>query len=173
VDHILGYFSTPRRKFVTSFALGLVTGIILFTVILFTSNYHNLSEPKDIVGTMGLHETETFKSINISTKGVAGRFDITKLSNHFEFNVNLKSSEKYTLQIEFNPSDLKIENLSLANLSNIKIEKNPGAIKIIGADTLPYTLLFLAKELTPQKVLLKILQNDNKLFEQEISLSNN
>jgi len=164
-------FSRPRRKVTTSFAFGMVLGMIIISIIFYASYYNNSSELNNVFGTIGLSESEVFESVAVNSMDIAGKIDISKVANHYEIYVNLKSSKLYTLQMEFDQAKLKIDNLSLAELNNIQIEKGSGFIKFIESDNSPYSLLFSAKELHPNKIALKIFRDNGKLFEREIFLS--
>jgi len=151
---IAGYFSAafsgPRKKLTTSFAFGLVTGIIILSIIFYTSYHNNLSEVNTVFGTMGLPESEVLKSVDVNSMDIAGKIEISKAANHYWVFVNLSSSKKYTLQIEFDQTNLKVESQS---------------------DNSPYSFLLSANEIDSHKLLLKILRDESKLFEHEILLS--
>jgi hypothetical protein len=172
IDYFTGLFTGPRKRIATSFAFGMISGIIILSVIFYTS-YYNSSELNNVYGTIGFHDSEVFESVEVNSMDITGEIEISKVTNHYKVDVNLKSSEKYTLQIDFDQANLKIDNLSLTELKNIQIEKGFGSIKLIGSDNSPYSLLLTAKELSPDKLMLKILRNNNRLFEREIILSNN
>ena len=171
VDFILSAFSGPRKRLTTSFAFGLAAGLIILSVIFYVSYYNNFKEQNTVFGTMGLPESEVLKSVEVNSMDITGKIEISKAANHFGVYVNLKSSRKYTLQIEFDQANLKVDDLSLTKLSNIQVKKEPGSIKLIESDNSPYSLLFSAREVYPHKFLLRILRDDKRLFEREILLS--
>lgn len=153
VRYLSAAFSGSRRKLTTSFALGMVTGIFLLSIIFYAAFYINTSELNNVFGTMGLPETEVVRSVEVNSQDIAGKLEIGKATNHYEVYVNLKSTTKYTLQIEFDKSILKIDNLSLTEMNA------------------PYSLLFSAKELYPHKFLFKIMRGESSVFEREILLT--
>ena len=156
-------FSGQRKKIATSFALGFMAGIIIFSLIFYVSYYNNSSEAQDIFGTIGLPETEVVESVTVSSANISGEIEISKGLNVYGFNINLKSSERYNLQIEFDPTNVSINNFSLANLNNIQLEKGSGFIKIAGSDTDTYSLLFSTKKLSSEKFTFKIFSNEKQI----------
>ena len=129
----------------------MVTGIIFLSLIFYASFYSNFTEANNVLGTIGLSESQVVQSVNVNTPEITGKIDIIKGANQYAIYVNLKSSGKYTLQVGFDKQYLKIDNLA-GNESN---------------NNSPYSLIFPGKE--PQKLLLRIMREDSKLFEREIS----
>ena len=174
---ILDYFSTifsgSRTKVAVSFALGLVAGIIILSVIFYDSYINNHSDVNKTYGTMGLYEADVVESVTVNSNDISGEINISKGSNFYKFKIDLSSSERYYLLIEFDPAKVEVDNLSLAELNNIQIEKGIGSIKLIESGNSPYSLLFSVNALYPHKFLLKILRDNSKLFEREVILSNN
>ncbi len=107
-DYISSLFSGPRKKITTSFSLGFITGILIFSLIFYVSYYNNSSEVHDIFGTMGLSETEIVESFTVNSTNISGEIEIIKGLNFYRFKINLNSSERYNLQIEFDPTNVSL-----------------------------------------------------------------
>lgn len=156
--NIKEYFSAafigPRRKLTASFAMGLVAGIILLSVIFYASFYNNVSDVKNVLGTMGLSESQVVEALNVNTDGISGKIDIIKAANQYAVYIDLRSSEKYTIQIELDKEILKIDNLAEQTNNS------------------PYSLVISAKESSTHRFLITILREDRKLFERKFSLTN-
>jgi hypothetical protein len=173
VSYISTIFAGPQKKLAASFAFGMVVGIIIISIVFYASYYNSPTDLNNVFGTIGLSESEVFESVPVNSMDIAGKIEISKVANHYGIYVNLQSSKLYTMQMEFDQANLKVDNLSLDKLNNIQIEKGSGFIKLIESDNSPYSLLFSIKELHPNKIVLKILRDDKNLFQHEIPLSIN
>lgn len=155
-DYFFVSLSVPRKKLSASFALGLIAGMVLLSIIFYASFYNGFSEGNHIIGTMGLAESQVIQTVNVNSLDITGKIDIIKAADQYAIYVNLKSSGKYTLQVELDNEYLKIDNLAGTESNNHS----------------PYTLMFSVKERPPQKLLLTILREDSKMLKREISLKN-
>jgi hypothetical protein len=173
LNYISAIISGTRTKLAVSFAVGLVAGIIILTVIFYDSSFNNQPEINKTYGTMGLNNANVVESVTVNTNDISGKIDISKGTNLYGFNVNLNSLKKYNLQIEYNPKNVIFDNFSLANLDYVQIDKGVGYIHISGSETPSYSLTFSTKGSIPDKFTIKIFSSEKKLFVQEIFLTNN
>jgi hypothetical protein len=173
IDFIYSMFSGSRSKIATSFAMGLLAAIAVISVIFYNSHDGSLSEINNIYGTIGITETEVVKSITVNSNNVSGKIEIGKGLNLYRFDIDLNSSKKYKLQVEFDPTNINIDNISLAKLNKIQLDKGPGFVIITGTDNDQYSLFFYTKKLSSEKFIVKIFRDEIKFFEREFVVSNN
>lgn len=168
--YLSSLFSGSRIKIASSFAVGLVAVGIIISAIFYSSYFNGLSDNENILGTIGLAESETIESVIVNNPNISGKIEISKISNSYDFNIDLKSSEIYSLQIEYDPDNITYDDSSLENLKNIRIEKGTDNINLISNDAQSYSLSFYSKIVTPENFAIKIFKDGNKLFEQEVHL---
>jgi hypothetical protein len=149
-EYFIAAFTGLRKKTTVSFAVGMVTGIIVLSIVFYASYYNNFPRTNNVFGTIGIADSELLKSVEVNALDIGGKIEIKKVANQYGVYVNLKSSKEYTLQIELDKSSWKVGNKS---------------------DNSPYSLLLSANESYPHKLLLKIFRDDSKLFERAIVLS--
>jgi hypothetical protein len=70
---IAAAFNGPRRKLTSSFAFGMVVGIILIATIFYASYFNNPSELNNVYGTIGLSESEVFESVPVNSMDIVGK----------------------------------------------------------------------------------------------------
>jgi len=173
LDYLSSIFSGSRTKYAVSFALGMIAGLIILTVIFYNSTFHDELESYNTSGTIGLHKSSLVQTIEILSEDISGRVDVSKVNNFYGFDIKLNSQDKYRLLIEFDSANLSFYNLSLNDLNSVSLEKGLGYVQVSGSQDLDYSLSFSAKDLTSEKFTVKILKENRELFKKEVFVSKN
>ena len=170
VNNILSLFPGSNRKFATSFALGLMTGFIVLAAIFYSYNWDKSFKEVGVVGTIGISESKIVESVPINLSDISGQIILSKTSDKYFLDINVKSQNDFSLQINVNPNSINIDNFSLNKPNNLNIEKELGSIKIKGSQDSNYSLALSLKDSVAKSISIKILSADNKLFQQAINL---
>ena len=173
LDYLSSIFSGSRTKYAVSFALGMIAGLIILTVIFYNSTFNDELESYNTSGTIGLHKSSLVQTIEILSEDISGRVDVSKVNNFYGFDIKLNSQDKYRLLIEFDSANLSFYNLSLNDLNSVSLEKGLGYVQVSGSQDLDYSLSFSAKDLTSEKFTVKILKENRELFKKEVFVSKN
>lgn len=173
LDYLSSIFSGSRTKYAVSFALGMIAGLIILTVIFYYSTFHDELEGYNTSGTIGLHNSSLVQTIDILSEDISGRVNLSKVGNSYSFNIKLNSQDKYRLLIEFDSANLSLDNLSLNDPNSVSLEKGPDYVQISGSQDLDYSFAFSAKVLTSEKFTLKISKDNREIFKKEIVVSKN
>jgi len=171
--YLASIFSGSRTKYAVSFALGMIAGLIILTVVFYNSTFQNELENYNTSGTIGLHKSGIVQTVDILSEDISGRVDVSKVNNFYGFDIKLNSQDKYRLLIEFDSANLSLDNFSLNDLNSVSLEKGPDYVQISGSQDLDYFLSFSAKASTSEKFILKILKENREVFKREVFVSKN
>ncbi|HEX9252884.1 MAG TPA: hypothetical protein VF870_11620 [Ignavibacteriaceae bacterium] len=173
LDYLSSIFAGSRSKFAVSFALGMIAGLIILTVIFYNSTFHDELNNYNTSGTIGLHKSNIIQTIDILSEDIYGSVDVSKVNNFYGFDIKLNSQDKYRLLIEFDSANLSLDNFSLNDLNSVSLEQGPDYVQISGSQDLDYFLSFSAKASTSEKFILKILKENREVFKREVFVSKN
>jgi hypothetical protein len=101
-------FLSPRRRPAYAFALGVVVGLIIFSVIVTRppgSRYP--ADIRNLYGTIGLGEDKGFASIErvpVSLGQVTGSIDLSRLGDVLMFEVSLGGAPEFDLLLVYDPT---------------------------------------------------------------------
>lgn len=162
------YIFNPKLKFVYTFAIGLLAGIIIYGVI---SNYTSKFNTEDISGTIGLEnkDVSVLEQIPVNISNISGKIEITNRENKFWLSVNLNSSKNYIFEITYS-DNIKFENLNpeLGSTFNCSIDKN--LIKISNSGLQQYSILFSHNNLSSAELNLSITQSGKIIYNHNLTL---
>jgi len=141
--------SLSPKKIATSFAIVLIIGgITLFSIYLIPNFNENLDD-QNIIGTIGIHNTELVEILKIDDNNVLGNIQIDKEAGFYKFKFNVNSVEKYNLRIEFDPKNIVIENYP--NDTNVKISEDKSSITFLNSSRLLNEIVFSSKKISEDK----------------------
>jgi hypothetical protein len=169
-ENVLNIFFGSKIKTAMSFGLVIITAGILFSAIFFNSYYKNLFNKKNTFATIGFPETDFLESVEINTANISGEIIISKGINFYQFDIDINSTEKYKLQIQFDPKNISLKDYPLSN--NISVNKNSSAIEFTNSSTLPYKILFSTNNISLDNFFIKIFRDEDIVFEKELFLKN-
>jgi hypothetical protein len=157
------------RPLAFSFALGIIAGIIILSVIALNTDLFKSSENNNIYGTIGLSNSELVETVPVNVYGVSGKIDILQSPDNYGFQVELDSFEDFRLYLEYNTEDLQVKDFTAAT-DNVLLQTEEGYIEITAPDRHLYTLILSAGDSGPGDVTLKLVKNGNSFFEHSVFL---
>lgn len=167
-EYFKNIFSGSSAKLATSFALVLVIGTIIVFSFYLTSNFKNNLEDENVFGTIGVTNNQLLEIVKIDVDKISGDIQIIKEANLYKFIINVNSSEKYNLQIDFDPENVTLNNSHTEN--NIKISEDKSSIVFANLTNLLNEIDFKSKNISHDTFSIKLYRDDNKLFQREIIL---
>jgi hypothetical protein len=166
-DFIQKIIFQTKYKIAFSFTFGLLAGLLIYS-FLFSSN--PTIKNGDVLGTIGLSNTETFKSIPINISNIMGKLNIQRFDNNMGFDFNLDSPENYDLSLNYNPNKVNFDNISFYNKNNIKLDLDNNIIRLSNTGKHDYHLAFSLKTKSPVYFNIIITRGEKNLFEKQIKI---
>jgi len=162
------YFFNPKLKFVYTFAMGLIAGLIIYGVI---TDYTNNFNTEDVSGTIGIENknVNTLEQIPLSISNISGTIEVMNQENKFWLNVDLISSQKYDLIVTY-PDNIKFENIKPERGSNFSCNIDKNNITTSNSGLQQYSLLFSQNNLSSAKLNLKISKSGKIIYNNNLTL---
>ena len=157
------------RKIAISFALVLIIGSLILFNIYIVPNINNDLADQNVYGTMGLHKAELLEVLSIDEGKISGDIQINREADYYKFKIDVNSVDKYNLQIEFDPNNISIE--QYPNENNVTISENKSSISFTNSTRLSKELVFKSNKQSEDKFSIKLFNENNKIFQQEIVLA--
>ena len=170
LDSISAIFLNPKAKIVSSFALGLIAGVISLVLVLNNSSFLNSSVDHDTVGTIGKPYADIVQSIDINSIEITGKIDISQTSNSVGFHIDINSSEKYDLLIDFHSQDFKTSKVSIRNLENAVVQYGSNYIKLNGINKKQFEFTCDFLNSLPKTIGITILRGQTDIFDEIVRL---
>jgi len=169
----LNLFSEPTPKLAFVFAIGIVVGIILYSLFSTTPSQKSLFNNEDLIGAIGLNQSVEFKEIKlipVELEELQGTIHLKRYENYFLFEVSLTTQETYTLTLEFDDLSFSFASIRPATDTKLEFENKAGIIRVVHSENSIYQILLTQTSKKRSSIKLYILKGVQVYFIQNLTL---
>lgn len=135
----------PQAAWGLLFAMGVLVGIALHSVLFNGALQTTLLDGRDVIGTIGTHERGDFEiveRIRIDREAVRGVIENKRYSDHIGCEVDLQGLQELEVMIRFEEEDFRFKGLALLDQSRIDLENEADGIRAKSRESARYVLFF-------------------------------
>ena len=169
----------PAPKILITFALGAAVCLIVLSAIFKTPDIFSPFQSDDVSGTIGLSNSRIIKSVPVAASAIEGNIEILKgydasgqvsdgEMNHIQLNINLESTEKFTIKFRFNTKEGIIEDFSCSGPSEFSLDE--GTLNIVSAEENKSTFIVSFGSKIPDHMEMSILREGQELYKQFVEI---
>jgi hypothetical protein len=156
---------SPRLAY--SFALGVVVGLVVFSVFVTRPGERYPTDIRHLYGTIGITEDTSFTSIErlpVSLEDVTGSIDLSRLGDVFVFDVSLRGLEKYDLLLVYDPHQVSFGGLKPHEGGQALLSAGRGYVETSGSGDCDLRLSFVKEKGSAASVDLKLMSSGELLL---------
>lgn len=156
-----------RPRLVYTFALGVVVGLVVFSVFLTRPGERYPADMRSLYGTIGITEDTSFISIEqlpVSLEKVTGSIDLSGLGDVFVFSVSLRGLEQYDLLLVYDPQQMSFGGLKTHEGGQALLSAGRGYVETSGSGDCDLRLSFIREKGSAASVDLKLMSSGELLL---------
>ena len=149
----------PQLKFAYSFALGIIVGVIVYSLFFTSIKIDNQVNTDDLYGTIGLKEPTQLKELQqipIDLDDLHGKIYLKQFKNFIVFDINLHSKLPSELSLEYESPSYQFQGFHQSGDNNISLEKGNNFVKVSNLQNANYQIFFNNDTQKPNPIDLKI-----------------
>jgi hypothetical protein len=170
---IENFISQVKTRWSFSFSLGLAAGIVLLFIALSLTDIFKSSGEEYVYGTIGISSAELINSIDVETEDISGKIDLVKGSGsnnkkHFIFNIDIKSATTFLFQMQYDPENMRIENLSSESLAPVNFENKEGELRVSVSGNKRFSIITSPANAASENIKVSIIKDNESIFSKSI-----
>jgi hypothetical protein len=147
----------PRLAY--AFALGMVVGLVVYSVFLTSPGGRYGSDVREMYGTIGISEKSRFapvEKVPVDMPEAAGSVNLLRFEDLLRFEVTLWSADPFEVFLLYDPAELDFDGLSPSAYGEIVLETADGCVRASGSGSVDFLLAFVKRAVTAVSVDLRI-----------------
>jgi hypothetical protein len=161
------FISGFNKKYVLTFAAGLLTGIFIYALFSMTSQNFR---PNDVSGTIGVEEALTIREVPINLGEIQGDISLKEKNDLYSFEISLNSESLVNLTISY-PDQVKLESFHPGIPGRMSFITAGNIIKAENSGPQQYTFSFTRTGKNPPPVHIELAKSGKKIFEHMFALN--
>ncbi len=149
----------PIPKLAYAFALGILVGILVYSVLLENMISKRGLEVTDFYGTIGVDEKSSFKTIQtipIALPEINGTITIKRHRNIIVIETDLSSQQEIEIRFDYDESYLRFSHFNSGSKAKIAFESGENYVRSLSAGDIQFILFFNEVVADGKPVVLKI-----------------
>jgi hypothetical protein len=172
--------SPSRLRLVTTFGLGLATGVVLLAAIQFGRpdawNFSRTVDPSQVSGAMLEPEPDRellgSLPVSVAQAGVTGSADVYRVGAETRFDLSLQSSQgSPEWVLSFDPAAWQVSRVERPAGAGGRFAAGPGEVRGSATGTGPLTVVMTRLAPTEQPVVFQIVESGRVVFERSVPTS--
>ena len=162
-----GFIHGFNKKYVLTFAAGLLAGIFIYA--LFSMNSQNFRQ-NEVSGTIGVEEALTIREVPINLDEIQGDISLKEKNDLYLFEISLNSEIPVALTISY-PDQIKLESFQPGIPGRMSLITAGNMIKAENSGPQQYIFSFTTTGKNPPPVHIELAKSGKKIFEHMFALN--
>jgi hypothetical protein len=166
-------FFKPIPKLAYTFALGILVGILVYSVLLENVISKRGMDVTDFYGTVGINEQAgftTIQNIPIALPEIKGTISVKRLENIVVFETDMHSLKEMEIQFEYDNLHLQFSHFNSGSQAKMSFDFGENYIRTSCTGAIQYSLFFNELAAAGNSVILKLFVAGEVCYMQSISL---
>jgi hypothetical protein len=159
ITFFTNFLFKPLLKPAYSFALGIIIGVIVYSIFSTSLKMDNQVNTDDLYGTIGLKEPIQLKELQqipIDSDDLQGNIYLKQFKNYIVFDINLHSKLASELFLEYEFQSYQFQGFHQTGDNNISFEEGNNFVKVSNLQNVNYQIFFNKDAQKPTPIDLKI-----------------
>jgi hypothetical protein len=149
----------PQLKLAYAFAIGLIAGVIVYSLFITSVKMNNQVNTDDLYGTIGIKNPENLKELQkipLDLDELQGDIYLRQFKNFIIFDINLHSKLASELFLGYESASYQFQGFHQASDNNIFLEEGKNFVKVSNLESANYQIFFNRDTQKPTPIDLKI-----------------
>lgn len=161
----------PQLKFAYSFAIGIIVGVIVYSLLSTSIKVDNQVNTDDLYGAIGLKEPTQLKELQqipIDLDDLQGNISLKQFKNFIIFDINLHSKLASELFLGYESPSYQFQGFHQSGDNNISLEEGSNFVIVSNLQNANYQIFFNKDTQKPSPIDLKISMSGQVRIHQSI-----
>jgi hypothetical protein len=149
-----------KPRLVSAFALGMVVGLVVYSVFLTTPGGRYGSDVREMYGTIGISEESRFAPVErmpVDMPEATGSVNLLRFEDLLRFEVILESTDAFEVLLLYDPAQMGFNGLKPLDYGEIVLETDDGCVRASGSGAAEFMLAFVKQTASAVSVDLRIM----------------